>query len=191
MNKKPPRLPKFNILAPDGNAIKYNYGKIYRIEQTTESDRLVAAADEDQTNLLLKLAETLNPPYYILYVLLTSRLGNQRGRYQSPLFETIDDLRYFLNKYADFFETDARHHLWIGTLDNSGLLVYDQHNVIYAYGNSENYVHTLSNEGFHEQDFHFPTNHCHYYHPENDKFEEAILKEIDWQIFALAENDEY
>ncbi|NDV83846.1 hypothetical protein [Bacteroides sp. 51] len=191
MTKEVTRLPKFDILSEDGDSIEYNYGHIYQIEETTQSDRLVVGVDENQTDLLLEFAKTLHPPYYVLYVLIVSHLDNECARYESPLFDTLESLSCFLNKYSEFFETDGRHHIWVGTIDDSGLLVYDHHNVIYAYGNQENYTRILTAKGFREEDFYFPDRHCHYFHSENDKFEEAIFNEFDWQIFPLGENDEY
>ncbi|MFT3995291.1 MAG: hypothetical protein QM660_13340 [Dysgonomonas sp.] len=177
------KLSKTESLENNDLELPFQYGKIVEDEE----NRLKIAADADQVNLLLYLANCLNPPYYILYVLVVSRLSNKLGRYQSPLFETKDELTAFLYEFKSYLETDARHHLWIGTIDNSGLLVYDQHNVIYAYGNLDSYKLILNKNGYTEKPFDFPVPHVHNYHQENDIFEEKILNTLDWQIFPLDE----
>ena len=94
-------------------------------------------------------------------------------------------------EYKEYFETDGRHHLWICTLDNSGRLIYDQHNVIFAYGQIEKYLTILDKEGFKEKRFSFPDPHAHAFNQINDKFEESILEYWGWSIYPLEDSDEY
>ena len=55
-----------------------------------------------------------------------------------------------------------------------GLLVYDQHNVIFAYGPLDDFKLILESRGFHEAEFWFPAPHAHSYLPENDDEEERL-----------------
>ncbi|KAB1159745.1 hypothetical protein F7018_05400 [Tenacibaculum aiptasiae] len=181
------KLVKFVAGDLNNPEIEFNYGKIF--EQSDNSIKI--ATSKNQIELLSDLLNDLEPPFYILYVLVVSRIGQKLGRYQSPIFETKKELTKFLNQYRKYFETDARHHIWIGTVENTGLLVYDQHNVIFAYGNVENYRNRLNKNKYKEQNFTFPVPHGHLYHEENDKYERSILKEFDWEIFPLQENDIY
>ena len=174
-------------LYDDSQESSFLYGKVYE----KENDRLKIATDENQIGILINLVDCLNPPFYVLYVLIVSRLGNKIGRYQSSLFESKEELFSFLNEYKLYLETDARHHLWIGAIDNSGLLVYDQHNVVYAYGNIDEYKNILNENNYIMKSFDFPTPHSHYYHPENDIYEERILSALDWQYFPLEETDDW
>jgi len=107
-------------------------------------------------------------------VLVVSRLGNEAGRYQSPEFGTKQELQDFLLEFKEFFETDGRHRIWIGATNNSGLLVYDQHHVIFAYGPIDRFERILENRGFREQPFSFPAPHCHNYHEDNDQHEKTL-----------------
>ncbi len=181
------RLVKFSAGDLNSPDIEFEYGKIY--EQFDSSIKI--AASKNQVQLLSDLLNDLEPPFYILYVLVVSRTGQEIGRYQSPTFETINELTEFLNKYRDYIETDARHHIWIGTVENNGLLVYDQHNVIFAYGNIEKYRNRLIKNKYKEQNFVFPTPHGHSFHEENDEYEKSILTEFEWEIFPLQKNDIY
>jgi hypothetical protein len=124
-------------------------------------------------------------------VLVVSRLGNEAGRYQSPEFGTKQELQDFLLEFKEFFETDGRHRIWIGATNNSGLLVYDQHHVIFAYGPIDRFERILENRGFREQPFSFPAPHCHNYHEDNDQHEKNIMDYCDWAIYPLDDNDLY
>jgi len=178
---------KFTSYDSKGHEIIHDYGKVYEVDES----RLTIAASTNQIVLILKFVDTLKPPFYILYVLVVSRLDNERGRYQSPLIETKEELTDFLLEYKQFFETDGRHHIWICTLDNSGRLIYDQHNVIFAYGQTEKYINLLEKEGFIEQEFSFPVPHAHAYNESNDRFEESLMNYWEWSTFPLADGDEY
>ncbi len=180
---------KFTSYDKLGHEITHDYGKIYEI--SANGKQLKIAASKNQVDLLLKLAVSITPPFYILYVLVVTRHDNEHGRYQSPLLETKEELNDFLTEYTEYFETDARHHIWICTIDNSGRFIYDQHNVIFAYGQLDNYITILQSEGFKDQEFSFPAPHAHAYNQSNDKFEESILQHWDWDFSPLAEEDEY
>ena len=182
---------KLSGLDKHGNGIPHNFGNLYDIEQIPGSNRLVIAPDLNQVDLISKLANQLTPPFYVLYVLLVSRLGYESGRYQSPLFETNEMLCAFLQKYQEYIETDCRFHLWIGTANNSGTLVFDHHNVIFAYGQTDKYISVLKQEGFRKHKICIPSPHTHQYYPDNDKYEDSLSQECNWIHFPLAEDDDY
>ncbi len=182
---------KFTKMLSDNSFVNNEYGKVFETETTNAYQRLKIGADNKQIDLMLKLCENLNPPYFILYVLVVPRHGHEQGRYQSRPIENINEVRLFFNEYKDYLETDGRHHVWIGTVDNSGILIYDQHNVIFAYGSLEKYKRTLRTLGFHEKPFSFPVPHAHRFNTDNDQFEEKILQHWDWSIFPLTEHDTY
>jgi hypothetical protein len=97
----------------------------------------------------------------------------------------------FLKKFKEYFETDCRFHLWVGTADNSGTLVFDHHNVLIAYGQIDKYIHVLKQEGYRKHKFSLPAPHVHQYYPDNDKYEDSIINCCDWRHFPLADDDEY
>jgi hypothetical protein len=140
---------------------------------------------------MLHLADNLAPPFFVLYVLVASRRGNELRRYQSPLIATRDKMGSFFGYFRDYFETDGRHHVWINTVDHSGTIIYDQHNVIFAYGPTEKWKEELVDEGFKEKAFQFPIPHSHEFHSDNDKYEDEILDYWDWSVFELADQDLY
>jgi hypothetical protein len=171
--------------------VEFHYDDIYDIEKTTGGSRLVIAPAAGHDVLLGELAEVIRGPYYLLYVLLVSRLGREEGRYQSPEPMSLADLRLFLTAYGPFLASDGRHHFWIGAPDNSGLLVYDQHDVIYAYGALEEFERLLLGKGFTRREVRFPAPHTHHYHPENDAAEDRLFAALEWTRFPLQDQDEW
>jgi len=184
-------LQKFSVHDQQYQECAFDYGNIYQVIATTDSQRLEIGTGTGQVDLLMQLAGQIDPPFYILYVLVLSRLNQEPGRYQSPPLETTSELAAFLDEYRSYLETDGRHHIWIGAIDGTGLLVYDQHNVIYAYGPIARYESVLQKAGYKEQSFSFPVPHIHSFHEANDPYEDKILRHWDWQYFPLAEHDLY
>lgn len=181
------KLVKFSAGDFNSPEIEYDYGNVFELAGSS----LKVSASKKQVELLAELIKDLVPPFYVLYVLVVSRTGKELGRYQSPIFESETELLEFLTKFKSFFETDGRHHIWIGTVENNGLLVYDQHNVIFAYGDNEKYIKRLIENEYAEKSFSFPAPHVHSFHEENDKFEIEMFHQFDWQFFPLKENDTY
>lgn len=126
---------KFCRLVHD-EEIRHEYGNLYFAQPCGDGHRLVIGPSIDHVDLLIELAgELQGNPWFVLYVLLVPRRGNREpGRYQSEPFTEFASLASFLQSFRAFFEGDGRHHIWVGSASNDGTLVYDQHNVIFAYG---------------------------------------------------------
>jgi hypothetical protein len=182
---------KFNSYDKNSKEISHDYGDIFEHEPTKGSSRLKIGVTRNAIDMMIKLADSLTPPFFVLYVLVTTRRGNELGRYQSPLIETKEELDSFFRHFRDYFETDGRHHVWIGTVDNSGTIIYDQHNVIFAYGPTDKWKEELMNNGYREKSFELPAPHSHEFHSDNDKYEDEIMNYWDWSIFKLEEQDLY
>jgi hypothetical protein len=165
----------------DGVEVPHVYPDIWARESTSSGgQRLVIAPSRDHLGLMLRLARAWLGDFHVLYVLLVARSDAQPGRYQSPTPLSYDELEDFLRRYAAFLATDGRHHLWIGSTEEDGTLVYDQHNVIYAYGALDEYIDLLSDEGFHEAPVDFPMPHCHFYNAANDAVERELFAHWAW-----------
>jgi len=68
-------------------------------------------------------------------------------------------------------------------------LVYENHNLIYAYGSLERYKRVLASMAFHEAPISVPTPHCHNYHPQFDQAEKDILSHWEWRRYDLKTQD--
>ncbi len=83
---------------------------------------------------MIRLLEAMSGPFWLLYVLVVNRDDSELGRYQCSEPQTQEDVEAFLKDFQAFLEKDGRHHLWIASASSSEMLIYDRHNVIYAYG---------------------------------------------------------
>ncbi|WP_147320945.1 hypothetical protein [Hymenobacter lapidiphilus] len=184
-------LPKFTAFDSRNNESVYDYGNIYQLEETEKFTRLKIGASVNQMQLMLELSSCLDAPYFCLYVLVTPRDGSfEAGRYQSPPIENREVLVNFLLKFKEPLETDGRHHIWIGNADNEGLIIYDKHNVIYAYGPIDKYLSILHAYGREQEVFDIPYPHGHFFQSENDEALRNLLTYWDWHHFPLVENED-
>ena len=176
-----------------GEDVPHDYGDVFFEQPCGSSTRLVIGPSSGHIDLLTQMAAELRGnPWFILYVLLVPRVGNREsGRYQSPPIETHTELASTLAAFTTFFEGDGRHHVWVGSGQNDGTLVYDHHNVIFGYGPLDRFARILRRQGFQEREFWFPSPHSHSYLPENDAEEERLMSELDWRYFPLQDGDEW
>ena len=167
---------------------QFRYSNTFQIDRTTGPDRLRIGAEDAHLSWLWKLALPLSAPFFVLYVLHTSRCGNQLGRYESPAV-AFDQVNAFMAEFGEFLTDDGRHDLWLHSPDSDATLVWDRHDLIYAYGPLEQFRAVLK-EGFQQaevDDLPFP--HVHRYHAEYDEAERKILQHFQWSHSPLLEGD--
>lgn len=166
----------------------------YEIEPCTDGrDRVVAGARRSDADLLLALLGTWRVSgYWLLYVLTTSRTHTRVGRYQAA--EPVDwrGLEEFARRYEHFLCHDGRHSLWVGSVENDPRrqLVYDQHDILYLYGDPEADRAALEARGFCPGVVDIGRVHAHHYHPEHDAFERALLEDRAWTWSPLQSVDD-
>ncbi|MEZ5424722.1 MAG: hypothetical protein R2747_00530 [Pyrinomonadaceae bacterium] len=165
------------------------YPDIWNLEKTSGPERLIIAPAAGQIDLIIELSRILPEPFGILYVLVVPRGGNEAGRYQSAQPAGRAVMEGFLMNFRDFFENDARHHIWVASLSGKATLVYDNHNVIYGYGELEKFKEILTAKGLTQSEVRFPEPHVHNYNPKFDEEESRILSCAPWKKFPLAESD--
>jgi len=177
----------------DGNEfVDHDYGDIFFRQPMSTGERLVIGPSREHVKIMLSLAQSWpTQEFYVLYVLLASHSGADTGRYESPLLESFKELDAFFHTYKSFFESDGRHHIWIGSATNEGLIIFDQHNVIFAYGDLTRYEHTLIDYGLSQHEFWFPSPHGHGFPPANVHLEEKVLRHFSWRYSPLQDGDEY
>ena len=174
---------------PDNEPLRY--ANTFATQKTTGPDRLIIGPESHHIDILLSLARSLPEPFGLLYVLLTPRgKSADPGRYQSPLPSSLEEAEFFLQRFQSYFEFDGRHHIWLVSLPASSTLVYDNHNVIYAYGPLEQFRKKLLELGLTEQPTAIPYPHGHMYFPEFDSSERDIMSYWAWQKFPLLETDD-
>ena len=168
---------------------KHFYGDIYTHEVRSDCSRVIIGANEKQIPLMLEIAKKWEGPYGILYVLKVPRLGHEGGRYQSPELCSFDELELFANAFQKYFEEDGHHHLWFKDLATINQLVYDNHDLIFTYGNDNEIIDFLKSKGFNEGLLKVPVPHAHNYNQEYDKIEDEITAYFKWKKFPLQDID--
>src|ERR1700685_4247013 len=119
-------------------------------KMNTGDNRLCFTSDSSYVKLLLSLSDAISEPFFFLYVLIVSRRAeHEEARYQSPELSR-GKLRSFLSYNANFFEQDARHNLWIYSPSDKATLIYDRHEIGYAYGPIELFKSALIKNGLKE-----------------------------------------
>jgi hypothetical protein len=175
----------------DIRAVNYRYGDIFQSEMKPKVNRFIIGPNRGHIDLMLSLAKTWDGSFFILYILLTPDSERRKpGRYQCPYPLSEKDLRIFCDKFRGFLEGDGRHHFWIASIENRGMLIYDQHDIIYAYGNLEMYKSILLQADYTERPVNIPSPHTHHFWPENHEQGEALLEYFEWVYSPLHPYDE-
>lgn len=193
MSSETPERPdpfKFGVVLEGQGVVPHRYKDTWERQKTGETERLVIGAKSRQIELLLELAQCLSGPFGMLYVLLVSRLGHEPGRYQSPEPSTFEDTETLLRAFRVFLEHDGRHHVWLISLGDQATLVYDNHNLIYAYGPLDRYIKVLKRAGLDEGETRIPAPHQHCYNAVFDSAEDEVLKLWRWEHYPLAPGDD-
>lgn len=164
----------------------YRHPHRYEIERTKGPLRLAIGPSGGHIHLLAELAREIPEPIGLLYVLVVPRTDREPGRYQSPLLRR-NDLDKFLDRFREFFEGDGRHHLWVLSPRGGPKIVYDRHDVLYAYGPIEVYERVLRALRLSEDLVEIPVPHVHMYHQQYDSEEKAVLNYWDWKRSPLVE----
>jgi len=169
----------------------YEYPNVFAVEKTTGPERLVIAPSSQHVPLMLDLMQIMFEPFGILYVLTVPRGGGEAGRYQVANPVAWSEAEGFLSRFEDFFENDGRHHIWVASVGNSDLLVYDKHNVIYAYGELREFERVLLKRGLQKVDsVEFPSPHSHKYNVTYDQAQQEVLRYWEWKKLPLQESDD-
>lgn len=169
--------------------IRYPEQNTWTLQQHSDLERLIISPSDNNVNILLELSQCLPEPFGILYILLVPRVTENTGRFQNPSPSNRDEMESFILHFSEFIEKDGRHELWLISLPISATLVYDRHNVIYAYGPISDFIDILKKKGFTEGKFESIPTHTHYYHSEFDKKELELMSYWDWIYFPLKESD--
>jgi len=121
-------------------------------------------------------------------VLHTPRGGGLEGRYESPPM-TRDQVEFLLGSHKPFLTRDARHDLWVGD-EHGNLLVWDRHDVLFAYGFLPDFEAALRQHGYSSGGVTIPSPHQHSYDPRFDDDEGQLLADVPWQRQPLQAGDQ-
>ncbi|MGI4830308.1 MAG: hypothetical protein ACRYFU_19220 [Janthinobacterium lividum] len=188
---EPKSLYKFGNGEADDSPLVY--ANVWASEAVSGTARLTIAPHTNHVGLLKELLSVMPEPMWLLYLLVVPRGKSNAGRYQSPEPLSRENVTRFLSEFEDFLEKDGRHHLWIRAESGAAMLVYDRHNLIYAYGDVPAFVTKLMQQGLSEVQpdaitVHDP--HSHHYHAAFDSQAEKILDFVQWHWTPLRDQDQ-
>lgn len=186
-------LPKCVVLK-DGNdlsdGVLINHRDRYEFEQTTGPMRLKLGPSSGHVSLMKALLAELDEPFTILYILDPSRTEAQVGRYQSPMDLDRFAVYSFLDEYSEYFEQDGRHEIWVYSETQQATLVYDRHEIIYAYGPLDRFERVAKARGLLPGPVQVTAPHCHHYHNQFDDHQDRVMAHFEWIHSELREEDE-
>jgi hypothetical protein len=168
----------------DGNWVAHFHQAVF---ETTH--RIVAGVPGGDSSVFRKLVECVAPPYYLLYVLHTPRGEAAPGRYQSPSL-TLPEVQAFLARFSAFLSADARYDLWAHSPSENATVVWDRHNLLFAYGPLDRYAAALGSMGFTNGQASVSAPHEHYYRGELDPMARELMAAFDWSFSPLRPGDE-
>jgi hypothetical protein len=154
-----------------------------------EQNRIVAGVPRGEPEVFARLLTSLEPPYFVMYVLHTPRGEGRAGRYQSPSL-AASQVWEFIGKFKGLLSQDARFDIWGHAPSENGTVVWDRHNLLYAYGPVETFVRELRALGFSSGAPSIPIPHSHSYHPELDVDARDLLASFEWSWSELRPEDE-
>jgi hypothetical protein len=174
----------------DGDWQAFRYPNTYSREHTTGADRLRIAPSGDHADLVLALASGFTSEFKILYVLHTPRGGSRPGRYESAAVGE-SQLAAFFKRFGAFFAGDGRHDIWVHAADDSSTIVWDRHDLLYAYGPLPDFEAVLERYELRPGPaVQIPSPHSHTYHAEWDAAERELVHVFDWRVTPLRETDQ-
>jgi len=168
----------------------YQYHNVFERQRFSDGEeRLRIGPGRGHVELMIELIERLSEPLRLLYVLVAARGRDQPGRYEAASGMSFDDTENFLKEFADFLQSDGRHHLWVSS-PGFGTIVYDRHDVLYAYGPLDKFVEVLQANGLKEGKVEVPAPHWHGYHQDFDEAQSQVLSRFQWIHSKLRTGDD-
>jgi hypothetical protein len=177
--------------AGDGMDRAHVYPHAFCEDKTSDGGkRLLFGPTNSHAALMSKLQECVPEPFRLLYVLVVPRSETlEPARYEAPHQLSRAEVLDFLLEFTEYLEFDGRHHLWVANPDH-GTIVYDRHNVLYAYGPLACFAKVAKTHGLRESEFEIPTLHWHAYHSEYDAMQDRLLGKWEWIVKPLRASDE-
>jgi len=167
----------------------FEYGNVFTREVVRGVERLRIALDNGHRGFIQTVASRLTGPFQLQYVLHTSRTDAQLGRYESPELNA-EAVHGFLDRIGGFLSDDGRHDLWVRSHGDDATIVWDRHNLIFAYGPLDVFESALLKRGVRPSaPPSIPDPHVHHYHSELDGEEQAVMRAFDWNLKPLRESD--
>ena len=170
--------------------VEHSFAPLMRREMTgSGGSRVAAGVPSGEDGVFSKLLLATQAPYHLLYVLHTPRGEGAAGRYQSPALDA-PELKHFLLRYRNLLKFDSRFDLWGHSAEDQATVVWDRHNILYAYGPLDLFEAELRSLGYSSGHVHVSFPHEHHYRSELDPLARSLLAHFDWTVSPLKPEDQ-
>lgn len=173
----------------EGKWVEHSHPATFQLPLPAATQRIVAGLPGSDPDVVYRLARLLIEPLVLLYILHTPRGEAEPGRYQSPELPQ-GDVGKFFSEFQAFLSSDARFDLWIYSPEERATIVWDRHNLIYAYGPLDSYARELKALGFTNGEPRIPMPHEHNFHREFDEVSKKLIGWFDWRYSPLRPEDD-
>lgn len=168
--------------------VPYRHAQAWFREPTSGPERLRVGGGQQPVELLEQLSAGLTEPLFVLAVLRVPRTGDP-GRLESNAL-TQQEVAHFLERFNELFANDARAQIWVGATDSTGLLILDEHDLIYAYGPLDAFEQIVIHAGYAPGRPAAPDPHEHHYNAELDPLEDDLRAWPNWRrVLPLTDDD--
>ncbi len=172
------------------NSDKFHSNCYKQIATDTPYPRVVFATTEGYINLIRECLRIMPEPFHFTYVLIRPINGLSIGRYCTVEPLSRKEMSEFLDEYGHFLEHDARHHIYFSSDDPGTFLVYDHHDIIYAYGRQEVFLNHLRNKNYLEAEPQIENPHYHGFNHDHRVDERQLIASRQWTIYDLEPIDD-
>lgn len=181
------RQPKFGSMHE-----AYFHGNCFKkVAVETDYPRVYFATDDGYISLIRQCLEFMPAPFHVMYVLIRNISGNENiGRYYTETQMSRKELNSFLDQFGEFFEGDGRHNIWFISNEPKTFIVYDHHNVMFAYGEQEQFLRLLRSKNYIEKEPDIPNPHYHAYNYDYGIDETDVLNSREWIRYDLEPDDD-
>ncbi|ROL69480.1 hypothetical protein BK634_17210 [Pseudomonas chlororaphis] len=174
----------------DNQWLPYSHPPIFQVAAIGQGQRIVAAVPGSDPEVVTRLVRCLSEPFILLYILHTPRGGEgEAGRYQSPEL-TRQEFEAFINEFTPLLSRDSRFDLWVYAPEENATVVWDRHDLLYAYGPLDAYTRELRALGFSHGQPEMPVPHAHNYHAKLDDLSRQLINRFEWRHSPLRPEDE-
>jgi len=154
-----------------------------------EAFRLRAGFPKDDPAILHRLLDSMPEPFLLLYVLHTPRGEGAPGDIKAIPYR-LKKSKNLLSTYWEYLSRDARFDLWFYSPAINATLVWDRHDLLFAYGPLDNFEAILSEWGCQHGYPVLPSPHTHNYHAGFDISATQLLERYPWKRSPLHQMDD-
>ena len=173
---------KLGTFEPDRGWVPVQLDHVYTRERQRNVDRIAAAPRSGHIDLIARLVAAVPGPFRFVYCLLDGSDELPGGYYTVVRDLGGDEVCALLTDFREFFEVDGRHSLWITSPREKATLIFDEHNLVYAYGPLDTFEEVLKGVGLQPGEVEVPFPHSHHRHERLESELQRLMTRETWSF---------